>query len=437
MKKIYRVFFALMTLVALAACSNDVDEVFDNSSSQRVDAAMTECKNVLTSAENGWLMKYYPKANTTYGGFNILLKFGADGNVTAMSEVYGAETKATSHYKLEQSAGVVLSFDEYNEVIHYFSDPANPDGIGNDGKGMEGDLEFRVKTVSADSIVMLSKKRNAKIVMTPMAKDADWGNTITQLLDNEEEMNFPRYSCTVNGATYQATLSYHTITFVRTDAEEDEITVPFIVTDKGMEFYKAITLNGATVNGFNYVGGDTYEFDATNGAVKMYGIVPPVSEQVALGDWYFSTANMGASGKTYFEYGNQQVSQYYSPCNVLALTTFSGAWGLFSSIDGYGSFIGINPTTIDDTHVNLACTHTFGSNGQYFYNWGQVYYTHALTGDSGKNDGASITYLVELVSGTARNPESIKLTDTEDPDNWYILTRSEQDPFPAGDASAE
>ncbi|MER8353197.1 DUF4302 domain-containing protein, partial [Acinetobacter baumannii] len=90
---------------------------------------MAEYKTVLTSAENGWLMKYYPKANTKYGGYNLLLKFGTDGNVTAMSDALGADTKATSHYKLEQSASIVLSFDAYNKVIHFFSDPANPAGI--------------------------------------------------------------------------------------------------------------------------------------------------------------------------------------------------------------------------------------------------------------------------------------------------------------------
>lgn len=47
-------------------------------------------------------------------------------------------------------------------MIHFFSDPANPDGIGDNGKGMEGDLELRVLTATADSVVMLGKKRGTK-----------------------------------------------------------------------------------------------------------------------------------------------------------------------------------------------------------------------------------------------------------------------------------
>lgn len=430
MKKIYNVLFALVALISFAACSNDVDEVFDKSSSERINETMVECKNVLTSAENGWLMKYYPRANTKYGGYNILLKFDANGNVTAMSDAFDAETSATSHYKFEQSSGVVLSFDEYNKVIHYFSDPANPDGIGDDGKGMEGDLEFRVLTASADSVVMLGKKRGVKIVMTPIAAGTDWGETIDQIGALESEMAFPKYTCEVNGASYVATTSYRTITFTRQDAEEDLVTVPYIVTTKGIEFYKPITLNGVTINGFNYAGGDNYEFDSVDGSVKMNGVVPPISEQVTNGDWFFSVANMGDYTKRYWNAGNESVSQYYSPCYYAALTTsafdgYSGHWGILFNVAGYGSFIDITPSIVDDEHITFSCPAKFGLNGQYFYAWGQNYMIYTLTGDTGSHAaGVSKTFKIELVEGTTKSPTAIKLIDESNPDNWFVLTAS-------------
>lgn len=430
MKKIYNILFTLIAVLSFTSCSNDIDEVFDKPSAERVNDAIAEYKTVLTSAENGWLMKYYPKANTKYGGYNLLLKFGTDGNVTAMSDALGADTKATSHYKLEQSASIVLSFDEYNKVIHFFSDPANPDGIGDNGKGMEGDLEFRVLTATADSVVMLGKKRGTKIVMTPMAKDADWTETINHIDDLEQEMQFPKYTCEVNDVKYVATTSYRTITFTSSNAEEGSTTEPYIVTDKGIEFYEPITLNGVTVKGFNYKGGDNYEFESTDAAVKMLGVVPPISEQVISGDWFFSVANMGSYTQAYWNAGNEEVSKYYSPCYYAAFTTsafdgYVGHWGILFNVAGYGSFIDITPTIVDDDHISFACLGKFGANGQFFYGRGQLYMIYALTGDEGTHAAnVAKTYKVELMQGTTKQPSSIKLTDESNPNNWFVLTTS-------------
>ena len=114
--------------------------------------------------------------------------------------------------------------------------------------------------------------------MTPMAKDADWTETINHIDDLEQEIQFPKYTCEVNDVKYVATTSYRTITFTSSHAEEGSTTEPYIVTDKGIEFYEPITLNGFTVKGFNYKGGDNYEFESTDAAVKMLGVVPPISE---------------------------------------------------------------------------------------------------------------------------------------------------------------
>lgn len=73
-------------------------------------------------------------------------------------------------------------------------------------------------------------------MMTPMAKDADWAETINQIDGLEQEMQFPRYTCEVNDVKYVATSSYRTITFTSSNAEDGSTTIPYIVTDKGIEF---------------------------------------------------------------------------------------------------------------------------------------------------------------------------------------------------------
>lgn len=427
MKRIYNILFTLIAVLAFTSCSNDIDEVFDKPSAERVNDAIAEYKTVLTSAENGWLMKYYPKANTKYGGYNLLLKFGTDGNVTAMSDALGADTKATSHYKLEQSASIVLSFDEYNKVIHFFSDPANPDGIGDNGKGMEGDLEFRVLTATADSVVMLGKKRGTKIVMTPMAKDADWAETISHIDDLEQEMQFPRYTCEVNDVKYVATSSYRTITFTSSNAEEGSTTEPYIVTDKGIEFYEPITLNGVTIKGFNYVGGDNYEFDATSGSAKMYGIIPPLTSQLQNGNWFFSVKNMGTYGQAYWnkcyeicqgeEVGGEEMS--YAFFGTSSFSSSNGKYGfVFVSANKYAGCLNCTATPVDDTHITLKFALSGDSNGIFYYNsGGYKYIIAALTaGSKGK------TYSIE--GNDLKSPTVLKLVDVDNPDNYYILSKN-------------
>lgn len=427
MKRIYNILFTLIAVLAFTSCSNDIDEVFDKPSAERVNDAIAEYKTVLTSAENGWLMKYYPKANTKYGGYNLLLKFGTDGNITAMSDALGADTKATSHYKLEQSASIVLSFDEYNKVIHFFSDPANPDGIGDNGKGMEGDLEFRVLTATADSVVMLGKKRGAKIVMTPMAKDADWAETINQIDGLEQEMQFPRYTCEVNDVKYVATSSYRTITFTSSNAEDGSTTIPYIVTDKGIEFYKPITLNGVTIKGFNYVGGDNYEFDATSGSAKMYGIIPPLTSQLQNGNWFFSVKNMGTYGQAYWnkcyeicqgeEVGGEEMS--YAFFGTSSFSSSNGKYGfVFVSANKYAGCLNCTATPVDDTHITLKFALSGDSNGIFYYNsGGYKYIIAALTaGSKGK------TYSIE--GNDLKSPTVLKLVDVDNPDNYYILSKN-------------
>ena len=53
--------------------------MFDDSSANRIEASLAQVNEVLLSAKNGWLMKYYPNANQKYGGYNLFLYFSADG----------------------------------------------------------------------------------------------------------------------------------------------------------------------------------------------------------------------------------------------------------------------------------------------------------------------------------------------------------------------
>lgn len=425
MKKIYNLLFLLLSVMAWSSCTSDVDEVFDKSSAQRMNEAMSEYKNILTSAENGWLMKYYPKANTTYGGYSVLVKFGTDGNATVVSDALGSDQVSSGHFKLEQSAGVVLSFDEYNDVMHFFSDPKNPYGLGTNGKGMEGDFEFRILSASAEKITMSGKKHGATIVMTPVAAGVSYTDVIDQMNDLEDEMYFPSYNCVAGEASYSVSKSNRVLEFAREDVAEDPITAPYIVTTEGLEFYEPIVLNGDTVKGFKYVGGDDYEFDATTSAnVKMYGVIPPLTTQLANGNWFFSPKTMGDYSKAYWNACNEMSqseavgeSMTYCYLGTSSLSSSKGRYGIvFVSANTYGGCLFYDLTPVDDSHVTITFLLQGDSNGIWYYsNAGYNYIVTALGGSKGK------TYSIE--ADDMKSPTQLKLTDESNPDNYYILTK--------------
>ena len=79
MKKTYRLLFALTALVFTASCTPEVEDAFDKPSPDRIAEAISETKDILTAAPNGWKMAY--QGSGGFGGFNILCKFDKEDNV--------------------------------------------------------------------------------------------------------------------------------------------------------------------------------------------------------------------------------------------------------------------------------------------------------------------------------------------------------------------
>ncbi len=67
MKKLFLIPILALTL-ALSGCVNEVEEVFETPASERLDQMMKECQQLLTAAEHGWMILYYPSSSLKYGG---------------------------------------------------------------------------------------------------------------------------------------------------------------------------------------------------------------------------------------------------------------------------------------------------------------------------------------------------------------------------------
>ena len=156
MKKFRNITF-LLGIILFFSCNPVEESLFEDSSANRIEKALESTQDVLTSAENGWLMEYYPSSQQTYGGYNVLAKF-SDTEVTIASEIADFDTTEKSFYSLKQSAGLVLTVDTYNEIFHVFSDPnSSKSGLGSNGEGMEGDFEFLIMKATQDSVILKGK----------------------------------------------------------------------------------------------------------------------------------------------------------------------------------------------------------------------------------------------------------------------------------------
>ena len=69
-------FFALLLSTLLfQSCLKDQEDIFDKSSSLRMQEVLDKTKAALTGNENGWSLDYYPNRNLTYGGIAYAIQF--------------------------------------------------------------------------------------------------------------------------------------------------------------------------------------------------------------------------------------------------------------------------------------------------------------------------------------------------------------------------
>ena len=412
MKKIYCLLVLFAAACINISCTGEVDDIFDKSASERIEDAIKSDTEILTSAANGWVMYYY--GNKNYGGYNVLCKFNKDNTVNVSSEFYDSKEVATSHYKVEQSAGVVLSFDEYNEIFHWFSDPVNPSGIGTNGQGFEGDLEFRVISATPEKIILKGKKTENKIVMVPVPSGMSWEDYFSAVESAEADMAFAQYYYVVGTDSALVTSSNRNLNYSYVDSTGTVVNAktPYIVTPEGYVLYEDMTIFGTNTEKLTYKGGDKYEFDSPSGVAKMYGQLPPINEYLNDGtDWYATYKDAGSTCKAMWDQAR---------VGIVNQTAFSGEFDLrylnYQSnvlyvYISYWAYLKMKCTLIGENQVKIEYD-TYGNNNASLFlsnitDFEKTYLpfvgTFTITTDNG------------------RNPTWIRLTSNSDPNQYITL----------------
>ena len=194
MKKIHLNKFLLAGMVCcgiaslFTSCRFEEDDYFDESASLRVEHAIDQVRDNLSSAENGWVMQYFCGTGVAhFEGFNLFAKFDKNGKVTIAGNHRflrdgnaNKYTEANSLYSLLLEDGPVLAFNTWNDVLTPFVDPvayyAAPNSLVKDGEGMQGDHNFVVMSNSDNEIILRGERHSAEVRLVKC--DRSWADYI-------------------------------------------------------------------------------------------------------------------------------------------------------------------------------------------------------------------------------------------------------------------
>ncbi len=428
-----KIFFYIMFAVAglsLQSCLHDDDEIFDKPAAERINEAVANAKEVLTSSQEGWVMHYYVGQEYAYGGLNLAMKF-TDGKVQMYNETAkksdGSYISAVSTYKITRDQGPVLAFDTYNDLLHVYGDPAGSGPTEVDG--WEADYEFVIMNISEDqnTITLKGKKFNNTIVLERLNRPiAEYLDAATKMAESLTNAGILAYTVGDKKAKFYPGSSEYSVKYVDDNGEVASLTVPYTSTDKGVLFNEPIVLFGDTLKGINAKDTATVNdvltantIVASNDESKVLSISHDLSDIFQANNWYLALSNMG-------EVAGPGLQSFIDGCkesegevvNTCYIGTYSGNYGFYFLS---GRFKGMATFAVD-APINEPDVITFDFNGydstSGFSN-GSYYATYCNFGDA----YTPFLSTFKLSADDVNNPTVMTLTDQNNAKNVIKLVK--------------
>lgn len=265
MKKLIYIFAVAL---AVAGCRKMQDDLFSESSSQRVQKLMDAAFATLTSddAGDGWYFEYYPgwDANMEKGGYWYWCRFNKNRTVDAAIELdltygkdddnipveyAGGELVISSPFDIVRGRGAVLSFNIKNEILDLFTEPSS--GLPT---GYQGDTDFSIVSVAPDRVVVKGIKTNKLMYFYRKTDKAAIADVFEDMLDATEFL-YPRLvKATVAGAA-SATLARterHLALTYTADGKTSTVEMPSVPTldGRGIHLSSPVKVMGVEITGF-------------------------------------------------------------------------------------------------------------------------------------------------------------------------------------------
>lgn len=420
-KNILIYFFMMLPALLLTSCLKDQEDLFDQSASKRMTEYLANAKKVLTSAENGWILNYIPDREQSYGGYVYTLKFD-EQNVEAWTEIAeDPSVSIKSTYTLCNESGPAILFDTYNEYLHYFTTPSGSSGAGG-YEAFDGDHMLMIMDISEDgNTIKLKGTRSGNIMYMHKLTESPV-SYISKILEAEDNMIFTSFECT---SKPNISLSFyggdHWIELNDSESEDGYAEAPFIFTPDGVEFYEPIEFDGATITGLKF-DADNLTFTCVGAeSLTFKAVIPNINEALVEGtNWYFGIANICPMLQSAWQSAaNTLMAQEGETISVMQ---FNGSSYYMVSGD-YAMRFTVDSELIGEDQITLAVSGFGGSsvesgNASYYYSKvpGFTNFIYHLNG----------TYKLEYAD---KKLSSIKAVNVENPDIWFICTKSQQTPY--------
>ena len=226
MRKFLLYIMGVISMLSFQSCLHDDKEVFDESAAERLEHATEETKQILESSTSGWAFQYYLGDEYTSGGCTYLVKF-KDGKADVALDLVDDPTDIThSSYDVVKDQGPVLTFNTYNEWMHYFANPKS------DGTTNGGDFEFTVMKISNDTIDLKGRTTGNKMRLIRLPENTDWSTYFNAIYDFEDNM-FDSYRVMEDGVE-QGVVSFNSRRYSYVASDKSVVRNPYCVTPNGI-----------------------------------------------------------------------------------------------------------------------------------------------------------------------------------------------------------
>lgn len=347
------IIILISSLLVFTSCLFEQKDIFDKTPAERMEAYLNEYQELLESSADGWIMEYYPESYMSYGGYVYFLTFN-EGEVSAQFQMATDVSKPiTSLYKMTPDDGPVLSFDTYNEYLHYF---ANPSSSEYQGKG--GDTEFKIMGKSEDEseIYLIGRKSGNPC---KLVRNDEWNATeyLTACNAIKNELNYSTITSMefqVGDAKGEAEkggdMEFNNYLYFGYPEDgvmdsEDEVLIegefPFCTTPDGIRLFEPVEIDGAEYDYF-YYDGENNRFITEDEYVSINMIYTAISQQFADAEWYIAHSNLSPAAAAIFSEVEATLASSSDAIEYIAFGTgLSGSkkYGLeFQCTKGKGTF---------------------------------------------------------------------------------------------------